>query len=84
MLQRQNLEQLESATPATTFADLGFDSLGVVELSCAIEDRVSIKIRDEDLLIHEPKSFTLGQYFAILQGYITERETIPGSLPCTI
>jgi acyl carrier protein len=76
-MRRPDLNRIANATPSSTFAELGFDSLGVVELSGYIEDVMKIVISDEDLLTRDPRRFTLGEYFSLLHEYLPVRATIP-------
>jgi len=39
----------EEVTPDATFEALGLDSLDIVELTLALEDRTGVKLGDEDL-----------------------------------
>jgi acyl carrier protein len=39
----------EEIDPAATFEALGLDSLDIVELTLALEDRTGVKLGDEDL-----------------------------------
>jgi acyl carrier protein len=40
---------LEEISPEATFEALGLDSLDIVELTLALEDRTGVKLADEDL-----------------------------------
>ena len=39
----------EEISPSATFEALGLDSLDIVELTLALEDRTGVKLGDEDL-----------------------------------
>jgi acyl carrier protein len=39
----------EEVTPETTFADLELDSLDLVELSMAVEDRLGVGLADDEV-----------------------------------
>ncbi len=41
--------EADSLTPATTLASLAIDSLGVIELIFAIEDRFKVSVPDSDV-----------------------------------
>lgn len=56
-------------TPATTFKDLGADSLDIVQVLVALEDSFDIEIPDEDL-----KAITnMGEMIAYVKRKVAEK-----------
>lgn len=43
----------EEITPASTFADLGLDSLDVVELALVIDKELGVRLTDDELVAAE-------------------------------
>ena len=67
-----NAEQV--TLTAEIIADLGADSLDVVELMVAFEDRFGIEIADEDV----DKLQTVGQVLEYLQGKVEKQNSLKG------
>lgn len=58
-------------TPATTFKDMGADSLDIVQILVALEDAYDIEIIDEEL----KEIANMGDFVAYIERKVAARQT---------
>ncbi len=58
----------------TLLQDLGFDSLGIIQLTTAIEKTFEVSISDEELLMQEEWARTVGSLVIFLEDRLNMQE----------